>query len=227
MAKNKTNEKSYAVLGLGVFGSSVAKTLSENNNDVIAIDKDVVNVDRAGEYATSAVVADFTDIEQLRAVGVADVDVGVVAVGTNLEASILAIMNLKELNVPYIVAKAKNKTYMNILKKIGADYVVRPEKEMGERLAKTLMSKNLKEFLDLDATTMVAELLVPEKWANHTLKDLNLRAVYGVNVVGVKQHGQSKITLSPDADYKLKDDDLLVIIADKETFEKYELQGKL
>ena len=116
---------------------------------------------------------------------------------------------------------------MNILKKIGADYVVRPEKEMGERVAKTLMSKNLKEFLDLDATTMVAELLVPEKWANHTLKDLNLRAVYGVNVVGVKQHGQNKITLSPDADYMLKDDDLLVIIADKETFEKYELQGKL
>lgn len=227
MSKNKSKEKSYAVLGLGIFGSSIAKTLSENNNEVIAIDSDIINVDRAGEYATSAVVADFTDIEQLRAVGVADVDVAIVATGTNLEASILAVMNLKELNVPYIVAKAKNKTYMLILKKIGADYVVRPEKEMGERVAKTLMSKNLKEFLELDATTMVAELLVPEKWANHSLKDLNLRAVFGVNVVGVKKNGHTKITLSPDADYVLKNDDLLVIIADKEVFEKYELQGKL
>lgn len=227
MSKNKSNEKTYAVLGLGIFGSSIAKTLSENNNEVIAIDSDVTNVDRAGEYATSAVVADFTDIEQLRAVGVADVDVAIVATGTNLEASILAVMNLKELNVPYIVAKAKNKTYMLILKKIGADYVVRPEKEMGERVAKTLMSKNLKEFLELDATTMVAELRVPEKWANHSLKDLNLRAVFGVNVVGVKQNGHTKITLSPDADYVLNNDDLLVIIADKEVFEKYELQRKL
>lgn len=227
MAKQKSNEKTYAVLGLGIFGSSIAKTLSENNNDVIAIDKDVVNVDRAGEYATSAVVADFTDIEQLRAIGVADVDVGIVAVGSNLEASILAIMHLKELNVPYIVAKAKNKTYMNILKQIGANLVIRPEKEMGERLAKTLMSKNLKEFLDLDASTIMGELTVPEKWVNHSLKDLNLRAVYGVNVVGIKQNGHTKITLSPDAEYVLKEDDLLVIIADKETFEKHELQGKL
>ena len=219
--------KSFAILGLGIFGSTMAKTLSEYGYDVIGIDMDSINVDRVSEFATQAVQADFTDIDQLRAIGVQDVDVAVIATGSKLEASVMAVLHLKELGVPFIMAKAKNKVYMQILLKVGADRVVRPEKEMGERVAKTLMSKNLKEFLDLDATTMVAELLVPEKWANHTLKDLNLRAVYGVNVVGVKQHGQSKITLSPDADYILKDDDLLVIIADKETFEKYELQGKL
>ena len=142
--------KSFAVLGLGVFGSTIAKRLSSYDYDVIAIDSDMSCIDRLSDFVSIAIQADITDINQLKSAGVSDVDCAIVATGSHLENSIIAVMNLKELGTPYIVAKAKNKRYMKILEKIGADRVILPEKEMGERVAKQLVSSNIIDLIDID-----------------------------------------------------------------------------
>ena len=143
-------EKQFVVLGLGIFGSTLVKTLSQFGREVIAIDKDSENVQRVSEFATKAVIGDVTDIQFLTDLGLDDIDVGIVAIGDRLEDSILATMNLKELGVPYVIVKAKNKRFKVVLERIGADYVVRPEKEMGEKIARTLLRKNIKDLIELD-----------------------------------------------------------------------------
>lgn len=220
-------QKQYAVLGLGIFGSTIAKTLSEFNCEVIALDKEISCVDRASEFVTQAVLADFTDIEQLRAIGVGDCDVAVVATGSRLEESIMAIMNLKELGVPYVLAKAKNKTYMHILLKIGADKVVRPEKEMGERVAKSMLSRNVIDMIDIDDDYSVVEIVAPDRWVGKTLKALELRANYGINVLGIRKRPHERLSISPSAEYMIEKNDQLLVIADTDVFEKYEYLGKL
>jgi len=178
-------QKTYAILGLGVFGSTIAKTLSEFNCEVIGIDKEISCVERVSEFVTQAVQADFTDIDQLRAIGIEDVDVAVVAAGSRLEESILAILHLRELGVPYIIAKAKNETYMQILLKIGADRVVRPEKEMGERVPKSLLSRNVIALVAIDDEYSLMEMHPPKTWVGKSLKNLDLRGSFGINVLGV------------------------------------------
>ncbi len=220
-------QKQYVILGLGIFGSTIAKTLSEYNCEVIALDKDITCVDRASEFVTQAVLADFTDIEQLRAIGVGDCDVAVVASGSRLEESIMAIMNLKELGVPYILAKAKNKTYMHILTKIGADKVVRPEKEMGERVAKGLLSRNIIDMIDIDDEYSVIEIVAPQKWVGKSLRALELRVNYGINVLGIRKRPHEHLSISPAADYMIEETDQLLVIAETEMFEKFEYFGKL
>lgn len=220
-------QKTYAILGLGIFGSTIAKTLSEYNCEVIGIDKDISCVERVSEFATQAVQADFTDIDQLRAIGVEDADVAVVATGSRLEESIMAILNLKELGVPYILAKAKNKMYMQILLKIGADKVVRPEKEMGERVAKTLLSRNVIEMVDIDDEYSIMELHAPRNWVGKALIDLELRTKYGVNILGIRKHPGESLKISPAADYIIEPDDQLLVIVQNDEFEKFEYLGKI
>lgn len=220
-------QKQYAVLGLGIFGSTIAKTLSEYNCEVIALDKEVTCVDRASEFVTQAVLADFTDIEQLRAIGIGDCDVAVVASGSRLEESIMAIMNLKELGVPFVLAKAKNKTYMHILTKIGADKVVRPEKEMGERVAKSLLSRNVIDMIDIDDEYSVIEVVAPLRWVGKSLKTLELRVNYGINVLGIRKRPHERLSISPSAEYVIEASDQLLVIADTAMFEKFEYLGKL
>ena len=220
-------QKIYAVLGLGIFGSTVAKTLSEFDYDVIAMDKEISCVDRVSEFVTEAVQADFTDIEQLRAIGVGDVDVAVVATGARLEESIMAIMNLRELGVPYILAKAKNKTYREILLKIGADKVVRPEKEMGERVAKQLLSRNVVDMIDIDDNYSIVEMVPPRRWVGSSLKTLDLRNHYGINVLGVRKAQGARLSISPGPDYVIEETDQLLVIADTAVFERFEYLGKL
>lgn len=222
-----SKKKIYAVLGLGIFGSTVAKTLSEFGFDVIAVDKEITNVDRVSEFVSEAVTADFTDIEQLRAIGIGDCDVAIVATGTRLEASIMAIMNLRELGVPYVLAKAKNKTYREILLKIGADKVVRPEKEMGERVAKQLLSQNVVDMIDIDDAYSIVEMHAPAKWQNKTLLELDLRKNYGINVLGVRKAQGTRLSISPGPDYKIEETDQLLVIAETTVFEKHEYLGKL
>ncbi len=216
-------KKSYAILGLGIFGSTIARVLSDSNHDVIAIDRDITCVDRVSEYVVNAVQADITDIDQLRSIGVQDVDVAVVATGSHLEDSIMAVLNLKELGVPYVVAKAKNRKYMNILEKVGADRVVRPEKEMGERVAKQLLSTNIIDLIDIDDDYSVIEIAALPDWQNRSLKDLNLRKNFGINVLGIRKNPKAHLSISPDADYVISEQDRLLIIADKKKFAELNL----
>ncbi len=220
-------QKTYAILGLGVFGSTIAKTLSEYHCEVIGIDSDMTCVERVAEYATQAVQADFTDIDQLRELGIQDVDVAVIAAGSRLESSIMAVLHLKELGVPYIVAKAKNKIYMQILLKVGADKVIRPEKEMGERVAKTLLSRNVVDMIDIDDDYSIMELAAPKDWINSALKDLDVRNKFGLNILGVRNGENAKLNFSINGDYVVKAEDQLLVIVEANKFEAMEYQGKL
>ncbi|KAF0226891.1 MAG: trk system potassium uptake protein TrkA [Erysipelotrichaceae bacterium] len=220
-------QKTYAILGLGIFGSTIAKTLSEYHCEVIGIDTDMSCVERVSEFATQAVQADFTDIEQLRELGVQDVDVAVIAAGSRLESSIMAVLHLKELGVPYIVAKAKNKIYMQILLKIGADKVIRPEKEMGERVAKTLLSRNVVDMIDIDDDYSIMELAAPKDWVGSALKNLDVRNKFGLNILGVRNGDHAKLNFSINGDYIVKSEDQLLVIVEANKFEAMEYQGKL
>lgn len=220
-------QKTYAVLGLGVFGSTIAKTLSEYHCEVIGIDSDLTCVERVAEFATQAVQADFTDIDQLRELGIQDVDVAVVATGSRLESSIMAVLHLKELGVPYIVAKAKNKLYMQILLKVGADKVIRPEKEMGERVAKTLLSRNVVDMIDIDDDYSIMELTAPTEWVGFALKNLDVRNKFGLNILGVRNGEEAKLNFSINGDYIVKSNDQLLVIVEANKFEAMEYQGQL
>ena len=171
----KYKDRQYAVLGLGIFGSTVAKTLSKFNCEVIAVDTDIKCVDRMADIVTQAIQCDITDINQLRAAGIQDCDIAIVSMGSHFEESVMAIINLKELGVPYIVAKAKNKRYMQIFKELGANKVVRPEKEMGEMVAKSVLGKNIVDIVDLDHEYSVVEIPTPGAWVGKTLIELDLR----------------------------------------------------
>ena len=219
--------KTFAVLGLGIFGSTIAKTLSEYGYDVIGMDSDISCVDRMSDIVTQAIQADFTDIEQLRQAGLQDVDVAIIATGSKLEASVMAIIHLKELGIPYIMAKAKNKVYMQILLKVGADRVVRPEKEMGERVAKSLMSQNIIDMVDIDEDYSIMELSAPRNWVGKALKDLDLRNQYGVNVLGIRTSLNARLNLGINADYIVHDDDTLLVIVENNKFEALEYEGKI
>ena len=178
-------------------------------------------------FVTQAVQADFTDIDQLRSIGVEEVDVAVIATGSKLEASVMAVLHLKELGVPFIMAKAKNKVYMQILLKVGADRVVRPEKEMGERVAKSLMSQNIIDMVDIDEDYSMMELSAPHDWVGKSLIKLDLRAKFGVNVLGVRETPNSKLNFGITADYVIHEADTLLVIVDNDKFEELEYQGKI
>lgn len=223
----KIMNRQYAVLGLGIFGSTVAKTLSSYNCEVIALDNDARCVDRMADIVTQAMQCDITDIDQLRTAGIQDCDIVIVSMGSHLEESVMAIINLKELGVPYIVAKAKNKRYMQIFSELGANKVVRPEKEMGEQVAKSVLGKNIIDIVDLDKEYSIVEIPTPKQWSGKSLIELDLRRRYGINVVGIRSHLQPHLNVCPDAEYKIEADDHLVVISDCKTLDKFDFLDEL
>ena len=218
-------KKTFCILGLGIFGSTIAKELAKHNYEVIAMDRDMTCVERLKEEIDICVKGDFTDIDQLRALGVGDCDVAIVATGSHLEESVLGIMSLKELGVPYVVAKAKNKKYMSILKKVGADRIVRPEKEIGERVAKQLLSENIIDLIDIDDEYSIVEIKAPNSWANKSLIDLDLRNKFGINVLGIRKKPKEHLSISPDKNYKIEENDILLVIAEDSLFNEIDSLG--
>lgn len=204
--------KQFGVLGLGRFGMSVAKTLSKNGFDVIAVDSDPDNVQEASEFVTYAAMADITDEAALRGLGLANVDVAVVAVGGNLEAGVMSTLICKEMGIPYLVAKAKNDRQKKILDKLGADRVVFPEGEMGVRIANTLSYDGFVDFMELADEFAIAELSPFKDWIGKSLIDLNFRQAYGLNVVGIKSKGVFDV--SPDVDRCFEKNDIIVVIGE-------------
>lgn len=219
--------KVIAVLGLGVFGSSICKSLSEFDNEVIAVDIDIENVERIDQYVTSAAVADITNLEALRSLGIENADIGIVATGSNLEATLLACLNLKALGVPKVIAKAKNKTYLTILEKFGVDKVVRPEKEMGEKMARELMRNNIIDTIYLDDHYSVVEFVTPKRWENKTLLELDVRKNFGINIIGVKESIESSMSVQLDGSIILRQNNIIVAIAEREEFENLDFLNKL
>ena len=204
--------KQYAVLGLGVFGSTVATTLAKYDCEVIAIDKDESCVERIADEVTKAIVGDTTDIEQLKALGFEDIDVAVIAIGTHLEEAVLTTMNVKDLGVPCVIAKAKNKQFSKILEKVGANRVIRAEKDMGYRVAKSLLRKSIVDLVELD---------VPNDWIGKSLEYLNIRQAYHMNVIGVKD-SNDQMSLNVGANYIVQKGDRFFVIGRTTELERFD-----
>ena len=204
--------KSYIVIGLGKFGAEAAKRLCQLDCEVLAIDRNPDLVQPISNQVTQAVVGDARDKEVLRALGAKDFECAIVAIGANLADSVLATMNLKELGVPYIVCKASDETHRQVLIKLGADKVVIPEQEQASRLAKNLSSPNVLDYIELSDEYGIIEIPAPDSWQGKSLKELNVRAKLGVNIIAVKDGG--KINVSPAADYRIKENDVMVVLGE-------------
>ena len=209
--------KSYIVIGLGRFGSQAAKRLCELGCEVLAIDCNSDLVQPISGMVTQAVVADARDKEVLRALGARDFECAIVAIGTDLADSVLATMNLKELGVPYIVCKASDETHRQVLLKLGADRVVIPEQEQADRLAKSLSSPNVLEYIELSDEHGIVEIPAPKSWQGKSLKELNVRAKLGVNIIAIETDG--RVNVSPSADYKIAQNDIMVVLGDTAALE--------
>ena len=204
--------RSYVVIGLGLFGSETAIALTALGCDVLAVDVYPDVVQQVAQNVTHAVVADAQDKEVLKALGVKDFECAIVAIGDNLTASVLATMNLKELGVPYVVCKAHDETHRRVLEKLGADRVVIPEKENAARLAKSLSSPNVLDYIELSEDYGIVEVPVPGVWQGKSLRELNIRAKLRVNILAVRRNGA--FIVSPGADFQFCAGDVVVMLGD-------------
>lgn len=189
--------KSFAVIGLGQFGMTLAVTLAESDCDVLAIDDKEENIEEISEKVTYAVKADVREPGILKALGVQNVDVAIIAVAENLEASIYATMQAKDLGVPFVVAKSMNSLHGRILDKIGADKIIYPEQSMGLRVARNLMSGGYLDVFELSAEFSMAEFSMPVSWSGKNLVDLNVRERFHINIIGIKQGENVTVDLDP------------------------------
>ena len=209
--------KSYVVIGLGLFGQALARQLCMLGAEVLAVDVRSDLVQQVANDVTHAVVGDAQDKEVLRALGVRDMDCAIVSIGDDLAASVLITMNLMELEVPYIVCKAHDETHRRVLEKLGANRVVIPEQENAQRLGRSLHSHNVLEYIELSEDYGILEIPAPRSWIGKTLKELNVRAKLGVNIIAVES--SEKTNVSPSADYQIQEKDIMVVLGDNYSLE--------
>ncbi len=219
MAKKDGNgRKEFVVFGMGKFGASVAKTLADNGCQVMAVDSEQSKVEEIAEDVTYAVCTDVTDAEAIHSLGIRNFDGAIVAIGENLEASVLVTIISKEMGIPYVLAKAQTELQAKVLKKVGADKIVFPEKETGIRIANNLVSGNFFDAIELSTKYSMMDLDIPKEWIGKTLRELNLRVTKKINIIGIKRAAEFEIT--PDPDAPLLEDDVLVIIGRNQTLSK-------
>lgn len=212
--------KSYVVIGLGRFGTELAIRLYDSGEDVLAVDTDEIIIDKIADRVTRAVAADARDIDVLRKLGIEDFDRAVVAVGSDLGASALITMNLKTLGVPYILCKAHDDTYREILEKLGANRVVIPEREMADKLAKGLTTAGVMEYIELSDEFGIVEMPPVKNWIGKTIRSLELRSRYGANVIAMRR-GED-LLIPPDIDTPLDSGCILVVLGSYEVMDKLE-----
>ncbi len=216
--KDRNKRKEFVVFGLGKFGISVARALADNGCQVMAVDSEQSKVEEIAEDVTYAVCTDVTDADAIHSLGISNFDGAIVAIGENLEASVLVTILAKEMGIPYVLAKAQSEMQAKVLKKVGADKIIFPEKETGIRIANNLASGNFFDAIELSTKYSMMDLDVPEEWVGKSLRELNLRATKKINIIGIKRHEEFEIT--PDPDAPLLEDDTLVIIGKNQTLSK-------
>lgn len=214
-------KKSFAVIGIGRFGSSVAKTLYDLGYEVLAIDSSESRTQDVISTVTHAVQADTTDEEALRAIGIRNFDVVVVAIGQDIQSSILTSLILKDMGVPMLIVKAQNELHGKVLKKIGADKVVFPERDMGIRVAHHLISPNILEFIELSDDYSILEMRAPRDIAGNSLRQLDIRAKFKCSVMAIKTG--EKMNIAPYADDLIKEDDVLVMVGRNVDLHNFEI----
>jgi trk system potassium uptake protein TrkA len=208
--------RQFGVIGLGRFGAAMATTLAELRHDVIGIDGDEEKVRQLADVITQAVQLDATDVKALRSVGIQDVDVAVVSIGENIESSLLVVMQLAELGIKSIVAKAVTPLHGRILEKLGVSRVIFPEREMAVRVAHSLVMPNVIDYIELSREFSIIELPAPETFVGRTLKQLELRPRFGLTLVAIKRRPESgapQVTnISPSADEMILEGDVLALL---------------
>lgn len=216
-------KKQFAVFGLGSFGWSVALTLESLGCDVLVVDKSYEKIQEISDMVSYAMKADVSDPEVMQTLGGRNLDGAVVAVSENLEASIMATMLSKEMGIPYVLAKAKDHLQGVILERVGADSIVYPEREMGSRVAKNLVSSTFTDWMELSSEYSMAETAVPQKWVGHSLAELKIREKFGLNVVGIIQNEEVKVVLNPQE--PLPEEGILIIIGANSVLEKFHTES--
>ncbi|KRG10907.1 potassium channel family protein [Lederbergia galactosidilytica] len=213
-------KKQFAVIGLGRFGGSICTELLEQGMEVLAIDKDEERVNEYASIATHAAIADTTDEAVLKNLGIRNFDHVIVAIGDDIQSSILTTLILKEVGVRFITVKAQNDHHAKVLRKIGADHVVHPERDMGRRIAHYIVSKNILDYLELSDEYSIVEIKVNELLAGHSLIDLDVRARYGINIVAIKRGRE--IIVTPPAEAPLQQEDILIVIGADTDINRFE-----
>lgn len=211
--------RQYAVIGLGRFGISVARRLKEAGHEVLGIDVNEERVEEAELFVTHAVVADTTEEQALISLGIRNFDFVIVAIGNDMQSSILTVLLLKGQGVKKVIAKATGKHHGQVLDKVGANWVVYPERDMGERVANQLLSPNMLNYIELSNEYNIEEIIIPLSMAENSLRELDIRAKYDVSVIAtVREDG---IIISPSPDEIIHRGDILVMIGKRENLTKF------
>ena len=212
-------KKQYAVLGLGKFGHSIAITLENLGCDVIVVDNSAEKIQSIADSVTFAIKADIAEKNIINSLGARNLDGAIIGVSENLEASIMATINAKEVGIPYVIAKAQNELHATILRKVGADSIVFPEKEMGSRVAKSLVSTNFADWIELSADYSLVETEVPTSWVGQSLMNLSVRQRYDINVVGLIEDGAVGLNLDPNK--ALPEKGILILMGSNKALQKF------
>lgn len=213
-------KKQYAVIGMGRFGTGVASTLVKADQEVLVVDANEERIQKVSDFVTHAVVADTTDEASLKALGIRNFDIVVVAIGHDVQASVLTTLLLKEIGVKHIVAKADSALHGKMLEKVGADRVVFPERDMGQRIAHNLMSTNVIDYFEVAPDLGIIEVEVHGELVGTNLIESNLRAKYGITVIAIRRKG--KLLLSPSPTENFAEDDTLILVGDNTAIQRFE-----
>lgn len=216
--------KQFAVLGLGSFGRSVALSLENMGCDVLVVDRSYEKIQEIADKVSYAIKADVTDKEALETLGARNLDGAIVAVSEHLEANIMATLLCKEMGIPLVIAKAKDKLQGTILERVGADSVVYPEIEMGSRIAKSLVANEFTDWIELSKDYSIVEIAVPEQWRGKSLAELEIRRKYGITVVGIMNDGNVDVVFDPHT--PLPERAILILIGANRILEKFNLKKK-
>ena len=214
--------RTIGVLGLGVFGRTVVKELTDEPVDIITIDKDKTITQRIESYVLEAVIGDFTDMELVKSVGIAQCETVIIATASSLESSVIATLNCKNLGIKNIIVKVKNKRHREIMEQLGATEVIRPEYAAGLKLSKQLRNPNIRDVIDLEDDVSIVEFTPPKKWFGKSIKELDLRSEFGLNIIGIKSAQTNMINYNLAVDAPLDETDILVAIGNKDDIEEFD-----
>lgn len=212
--------RQFAVLGLGRFGWSVAEELYQRGAEVLAVDMNADRVDAIQGRVTHAVQADVTDPEALQQLGLHDFDVAIVTIGTDLKASSVVTMLLKDMGVPSIIAKAQDDMHGRMLEKLGADRIIYAERDMGKRIAHSLLSGNILDYIEVSDDFAIVEISPLASWIGRSLLDLNLRKKPGINVIAIRSNGEIRVSF--DANTVIRSDDRLLVVGEQTALNRLE-----
>ncbi|SEG39453.1 TrkA family potassium uptake protein [Paenibacillus sp. UNC499MF] len=215
-------KKQFAVIGMGRFGSSVAKNLTGLGFEVLALDHSEERIQEISTVVTHSVQVDCTDEEALKALGIRNFDVVVVAIGENIQASILATLLLKDIGIPTIVVKAANDLHGKVLRKIGADKIIYPERDMGQRVAHHLISPNILDYIELSSEHSILEMKANDRMIGKNLRDLDLRAKFQCNVIAIKR--QEQLIIPPPVEAPIQPGEILIVLGNNKDLKRFEVE---